>query len=282
MGQLMRHCPASFVCHFCALSSLFCSFSLFSLFSLSPSTRLVHFFIVVAVFNSSQKGESEKKTARQDEEDDFPRAKWTVCHSQCHCHSVPRCPFLFCARAARAAGRAAEDLTERVRERGREWAPRGALLIIISTPHLCAAASFLLRSHPVIHGLPSGEQVRDAREEREREMREISLSSDFPECVRIALFRHCKSIQCDILLTFLVQNRRRNRQRSRSRSWSWRRNRVEVTEDAAPPSLLRCSSGKVTQLTPFLSLSASPPLLPPTPRFCFICSIVIEINLILI
>lgn len=70
MGQLMRHCPAAFVCHFCALSSLF---PLFSLFSLSPSTRLVHFFIVVAVFNSSQKGESEKKTARQDDEDDFPR-----------------------------------------------------------------------------------------------------------------------------------------------------------------------------------------------------------------
>lgn len=63
--------------------------------------------------------------------------------------------------------------SEREQAREGEWAPRGALLIIISTPHLCAAASFLLRSHPVMHGLPSGEQVRDAREERE--MRDFSV-----------------------------------------------------------------------------------------------------------
>lgn len=182
---------------------------------------------------------------------------------------------ILCKTSARsgACGRRSNGASERARgrERERESERRGA-------PCWLSFRHPIYVRRPRFFSAPTrwcmGYRVANKCEMREkREMREISLSSDFPECVRIGLFRHCKSIQCDILLTFLVQNRRWNRQRSRSqrrrgtRSWSWRRCRVEVTEDAAPPSLLRISfcgsSGKVTQLTPCLSLSLL--LLPPPP-----------------
>lgn len=125
MGQLLRHCPAAFVYHFCALSSLS---------SLSPSTRLVHFFIVVADFNSSQKEESEKKTAMQD------WGRFSQAKRLCATATVPRCPFpqlvLILSKSSARSG-ACGRRSNRASERARESAAGRPADYHFDTPFMC-------------------------------------------------------------------------------------------------------------------------------------------------
>lgn len=94
-------------------------------------------------------GEGGERAAQED----FPRRR---------IHSGDSFPFWAIEARSGACGtrskRDSKCVRARERQGERERTLRGALLIIISTPHLCAAASFFpLRSHPVRCGLPSGQ-----------------------------------------------------------------------------------------------------------------------------
>lgn len=116
MGQLMRHCPAAFVCHFCALSSLF------PLFSCSPCRlrRVSCTFLLLLLFLIVRKKENQRKR---------PQGKTmrTIFPGQMDCVPQPvslpqRAPLpvpILCKSSARsgACGRRSNGASERARER---------------------------------------------------------------------------------------------------------------------------------------------------------------------